>query len=275
MKLCGVVVWYNPGIQEVTNIKSYLNNIDKLFVVDNSVIDNKQLLQKLETNYKIEYTSNGENLGIARALNLGCQSAINQGYDWILTMDQDSEFEKMMVEKYKRNVEEMIEKDKSIAIFAPVINKKQMEKCEYVNKVITSGNILNLNAYEIVKGFDDELFIDEVDHDLCFNLLNKGYKIYQFSDIKLKHKLGDSKKISVLNKTFTAMNHNYIRKYYIVRNRLVVKNRYPQYTAGYLKSNIIDLCKVILGEDDKQRKIKYMLKGYIDYKKNKLGKIDI
>ena len=275
MRLCGVVVWYNPGIQEVNNIKSYLYKLDKLFVVDNSIKNNKSLLSRLDNALNVKYISNGDNVGIAKALNIGCKSAIEEGYDWILTMDQDSEFEYMMMEKYKANVETMIKNNNHIAIFAPVTDIIEGNKYGYVNRVITSGNILNLNAYETVDGFDDNLFIDEVDHDMCFKLIEGGYKIYQFTDIKLKHKLGDSKKVKILNRSFMAMNHNYIRKYYIVRNRCIIKNRYPEYTKQYLKVNIKDLLKVILVEDDKLRKIRYMIKGYIDYKKNKIGRIDI
>lgn len=225
MKLCGVVVWYNPGRKEVNNIKSYIRKLDKLFVVDNSIETNEQLLSNLENSCTIEYISNGDNLGIAKALNIGCKNAIKQGYDWILTMDQDSEFELMMIEKYINNIEDMIKKDNSIAIYAPITSKIKDQKSGYMNRVITSGNILNLYAYKIVDGFDDDLFIDEVDHDLCFKLIKKGYKIYKFNDITLKHKLGDSKEVKILNKSFTVMNHNYIRKYYIVRNRCVINKR--------------------------------------------------
>lgn len=275
MRLCGVVVWYNPEIQEINNIKSYLHKLDKLFVVDNSIENNEQLLSNLENSCTIEYISNGDNLGIAKALNIGCENAIKQGYDWILTMDQDSEFEKIMIEQYINNVEDMIEKDNSIVIFAPTILKTEGQKSGYMNKVITSGNILNLNVYKEVGGFDNDLFIDEVDHDLCFKLISKGYKIYQFSNIFLKHKLGNPKNVKIIYKSFTMGNHSYIRKYYMIRNRCVIKERYPQYTNRYASENIKHLILLILVEEDKLRKIRYMLKGYIDYKKNKLGKIEI
>lgn len=275
MRLCGVVVWYNPGIKEVNNIKSYLHKLETLFIVDNSIENNKQLLSKLDNNCNIKYISNGDNLGIAKALNIGCKNAIKEGYNWILTMDQDSEFEKMMIEKYIDNVNDMIKKDNSIAIFAPKTSNDKFQNYGYTNQVITSGNILNLDAYKIVNGFDDDLFIDEVDHDLCFKLIQKGYKIYRFKDVILKHKLGDSKEIKILNKSYTTMNHNYIRKYYIIRNRCLMRNRYPQYTKDYIKSDIKYIIKVILAEEDKLKKIIYMLRGYIDYKKNNLGKIEL
>lgn len=276
MILCGVVIWYNPREQELNNINSYIHKLDKLYIVDNSINNNKHLLSKIKNNYNnIEYISNGDNLGIAKALNIGCTNAMKEGYEWILTMDQDSEFEENMIEKYICNIENMRKKDNTIVIFAPIIGEGRNENIAYVNKVITSGNILNLKAYGIVNGFDDDLFIDEVDHDFCFKLIEKGYKIYKFEDIRLKHKLGDSKRVKIFNRYFTTMNHNYIRKYYIVRNRCEIRKRFPKYTADYSKSNKIDFIKVIVGEPDKLIKIRYMIKGYIDYKKNKLGKINI
>ena len=38
-----------------------------------------------------EIILNKENLGIATALNIGVRKALENGYEWILTMDQDPE----------------------------------------------------------------------------------------------------------------------------------------------------------------------------------------
>ena len=44
MKLCGVVVVFNPENKVNENIKSYLNDLEKLYVIDNSTnIINKYL----------------------------------------------------------------------------------------------------------------------------------------------------------------------------------------------------------------------------------------
>ena len=268
MKICGVVVWYNPGKEEVDNIKTYLNHVDRVIVVDNSTNDNGDLLYGID---KIEYIANNDNLGIARALNIGCYKAIDYGYNYVLTMDQDSRFDAVMIKNFIDKFHEKLREDKSVAIFAPVIDDN--DEYGYVEKIITSGNILSTKSLQEVNGFDDELFIEEVDFDLCFKLLNNNYKLYKFKDIKLNHKLGNTKRVKIFNKEFTTMNHGHIRKYYIVRNKFVVKKRYPQYTHKYLKEIIIHFIKIILGEDDKILKLRYSFKGYLDYRKGKLGKI--
>lgn len=266
INICGIVIWYNPSCDDINNIKTYINHIDKLIIVDNSNKDNSDLIENMNN---IEYMPNYKNLGIAKALNIGCNRAISYGYKWVLTMDQDSSFDKF--DDYMKKFNELSKNNNKIAIFAPAYSKQEEG---YVNRVITSGNILNLKAYKDVNRFDDRLFIDEVDHDLCFRLLQKEYKIYKIGEIKFNHKLGNCKKVKLISKEFICMNHNYIRKYYITRNRCIVKKRYPKYTRHYTKDNIYDFIKVILGEDDKFRKCKYMIKGYIDYKKGKLGEID-
>ena len=44
MKLAGVVVLYNPDQKVIQNITSYINEVDVLYLVDNSSKDNSLLL---------------------------------------------------------------------------------------------------------------------------------------------------------------------------------------------------------------------------------------
>lgn len=266
-KSCGLVIWYNPGIDEVKNMKTYYDELEKIFIIDNSDINNSELINNLE---KIEYIPNYKNLGIATALNQGCKKAIENGYQWVLTMDQDSKFDNNF-KSFLKEANQIIEKDDSIAIVGSKIQKN--EKSGYLEGIITSGNILNLNAYLNVNGFRDDFFIDEVDIDICYRLRKKGYKIYRLENIILKHKLGNPKSLSILGKTITSMNHGYIRKYYIIRNRLHMSKLYPEYRLSYIKGCILYTIKILLLEEDKIKKLTYSLKGYIDYKRNKFGKL--
>ena len=92
MKLAGVVVWYNPSDKDVKNIQSYIDELDKLYIFDNS--EKKDNKNKVPTSKKIEYISQHENLGIATALNITANKALGEGYLYLLTMDQDSKFKK-------------------------------------------------------------------------------------------------------------------------------------------------------------------------------------
>ena len=100
MKIAGTVVWYNPDSENSKNIKTYIDYVEKLYIIDNSKKDNKKLSEELN-NKKIEYIyNNGKNLGISRALNLACEKAEEKGFSWMLTMDQDSSFDSENIKEY-------------------------------------------------------------------------------------------------------------------------------------------------------------------------------
>ena len=105
---------------------------------------------------------------------------------------------------------------------------------------MTSGNLVNLDAFRQVGPFMDELFIDSVDHEYCIRLQINGYKVIQLNGVLLEHTLGERRKHLFIyplnffkkNKSIVSYkivnNHNYIRKYYMVRNRLYVSRKYTQ-----------------------------------------------
>ena len=60
IKLAGMVTLYNPTDEDIKNIDSYLNDIDVLYVIDNTEgKDNKDRLPKSK---KIEYIFKNENI---------------------------------------------------------------------------------------------------------------------------------------------------------------------------------------------------------------------
>ena len=80
-------------------------------------MDNNEKLADSLNNDKIEYVFNGRNLGIAKALNLACEKAASDGYERILTMDQDSSFDSNDINEYFKtfiDVEKM-----NTGIFSP------------------------------------------------------------------------------------------------------------------------------------------------------------
>lgn len=277
MKLAGVVVLYNPEDDVKDNIKTYIEKVDKLYVVDNSINSNN--IDKLPKSKKIKYINNGDNLGIATALNIACKSAIEEGFDYILTMDQDSKFHDDNLDKLIKFIKE--NKEINIGILTPyhVIKTnvpRPKEEIDFPLEVMTSGNILNLKAYQEVGGFKDWLFIDSVDIELCMNLRVHGYEIVRLNYSELDHNLGDSKIWDFKIKKIACSNHNYIRRYFITRNTLYVhklyKKHFPEYCA-FLKGGLkYQVRNILFFEKDKYRKIRNMYRGYKDFKRNVTGK---
>ena len=71
-------------------------------------------------------------------------------------------------------------------------------------------------------------------------------------------------------------NHSALRKYYWLRNRLLVADMYIEYYPALKRGNkkfIKKMIKmIILFESNKIKKLKMLYKGYKDYKRGKYGK---
>ena len=278
MKIPATVIWYNPDDENIKNIRTYIDYVEKLYIIDNSKENNKKLADSLN-NLKTEYIYNDKNLGIAKALNLACEKAANDNFEWILTMDQDSSFDSDSINAYFRAFEKMTKNN--VGIISPRhILKNDIDKFSDVKEsaevdhVMTSGNLLNLKIWEEIGRFDENLFIDEVDSEICFRIIENGYKVIQLNKIRMFHELGNLEKKNFFTRKISVLNHNHIRKYYIMRNKFYMLKKYKKYRLRYIYYILNDFFKVIFYEKDKLRKLKYMFKGITDFMKNKMGELD-
>lgn len=276
MKLAAVIVFYNPDDNNIFNINNYIDSVDKLYVVDNSDDD----IVRVEESDKIEYIKLNENKGIAYALNVGAKKAIKDDYKYLLTLDQDIDITNDNINKMKDFLNK--NKDDKVGLISPyqdIDNKedKPKGKIEDVTEVMTSGNIINLDAYQEIGGFKDWLFIDGVDTEYCLNLHKHGYKVLRLNDIVLKHNLGNKKIHKFLGKEYVCYNHSPLRRYYIVRNNLYInqlyKDDFPDHCAYLIRAQKGQVKRILLFEKNKINKLKMMYKGYKDFKKGIKGKL--
>ena len=283
MKISAVVVLYNPDKNVLENISSYVDSVDSLYMVDNSEKKNDSLIVSLCENTKIVYCDNQGNQGIAHALNIGCNKAIDDGYDWILTMDQDSVVTPNMLDNMF-NYLEYVTNMNHISIIAPFHSNPYHsesfsdETYSEILATMTSGNLLNLTNYKQIGPFREDLFIDYVDNEYCLRGRRKGYKVIQVNNAILKHNLGELKQHKVLWKRFYSTNHSSIRRYYAFRNRIYIIHEYKNDFRDYCKFEksrfIVDIIIVILYEKEKLQKIKMMFLGIKDGLRNKYGKFN-
>ena len=286
-KVAAIIVSYNPDSNLFDSINLLLNQIEKVIIVDNGSKEKYVKYIKSINEDKIEIILNKENLGVATALNIGVRKALENGYEWILTMDQDSKASPDMVKKMF-NVYNSINREERkdiLSIFPNFVDERiqsieensNMNSYEYVDADITSGNLLRKEVFEKVGFFDDSLFIDLVDTDFCMRLNEKGIKMIKIRDAVLYHSLGESKTIKGILGSFNTSNHSALRRYYMTRNRFYIWEKYKGLNSFTLNRDKKlfkkEFVKIILGEKDKVNKIKMVLRGYKDYKKGIKGKL--
>ena len=289
-KVAAIIVSYNPDNNLLDSINLLINQVERIIIVDNgSESEKKKNINSIRNidEKKIEVIFNEENLGIATALNIGIRLALKQGYNWVLTMDQDSKVSKNMVDKMLEVYNSINEKERGdiLSIFPNFVDERvqsieensEMDSYEYVDADITSGNLLRSEVFDKVGFFDDSLFIDLVDTDFCMRLNEKNIKMIKVRDAILYHSLGESQSVKSIFGKFNTSNHSALRRYYMTRNRFYTWEKYKNLNSFTLNRDKSlfkkEFVKIILGEKDKINKIKMVFKGYTDYKKGIRGKL--
>ena len=132
---------------------------------------------------------------------------------------------------------------------------------------------MNIKAWSEIGGFDERMFIDGVDFDICYRLRQRGYKIYCIHSVVLLHEIGHIEYHRFLFWKVLVMNHSAFRKYYIARNVIYTakKRRSTLLVVKGLLQEIKMIGIVIFYEEDKLNKIRCICRGIYDGFKGKVG----
>ena len=277
MKIAGTVVLYNPDKDVIENIQTYLPFLDKLYVMDNSTkpLENLPQIKKLP---KVEYISLNGNQGIAKALKIATEKAVEEKIDYILSMDQDSKFP---TEDFKYVSLLLKNLDYSIVGAVAVNNDAATDKIDenkecVIEKpwVITSGCFMSTKAYASTNGYNEDLFVDGADTDICYKIAKAGFKFYMLKNVCLVHHVGDECKcFKIFNrKIMSLFTHSPIRYYYQFRNFEFLSRKYKDIFKSEYKLFKYKLpIKVLFLENNKCKVFKMIKKGIRDGKKGILG----
>lgn len=286
--ICCVIITYNCDNDFIKTFDSVKDQVDKIVIVDNgSKKDTVDILNRLKSENDIELFLLPKNLGIAAAQNVGVKYALDNNYEWIMTLDHDSKLDKNMVSEMVKAWKNLSEEEqkKTLSIFPHYIeanldiDSQLSEDNNYIKEVesgIASGNLVNREIFKKVGLFDEKLFIDCVDYDICFRIEKAGYKMIEVGRAYLFHTLGEIEIRKLLFKNFRCTNHSPLRRYYATRNRFYCWEKYKNKNSEFIKKDKTifknDVIKIILLEKDKAKKLKMIYRGYKDYKKNNFGK---
>lgn len=269
VKITAGIVLFNPNIRRLEeNIKAVAPQVTSVFLIDNHS-DNLNEIEKLVSAFQGVYLiENTQNQGIAYALNQIIKYSESESATWVLTLDQDSVVPSNLMSEYKKYLSltnvgllSCIIEDRNVGTLGKANNAH--EKYSVLEQCITSATLMNLKVAKEVGGFDNNLFIDSVDHDFCIKVRKAGYSIYRINSVHLLHEVGHSKIVNFLGKENLIYNHSAFRHYYIVRNKLILGRKYNK-KWYYLRKAIKHILLVSFFETSKTKKIIAMLQGFFD-----------
>lgn len=269
--ICAGIITYEPELSRLQeNIEAIIGQVSTVFIVDNDS-EHVEKIERLASRYEeVTLIKNSHNMGIAKALNQLIAVAKEQHYPWIITLDQDSVCYRDLVSNYLRYLDQSIGMlicdiiDRNYTLKTNVHREPAKAIIEDVEKCITSGCCTNVDAVLSSGGFDEKLFIDMVDYDMCYSLREHGYRIVNAHFTGLLHEVGKSRKYNILGFEFAVNNHSAERKYTISRNSVYLIKKHklnpiPEYALIFRR-----ILTAFLFENDKLAKIKAILKGVSD-----------
>lgn len=285
--LAGIVL-YNPEMELLKkNIDALQPQVDQIVFVDNHSENLAEILA-LAKERKIRLIRNSSNLGIAKALNQILESASQLGYNWYLTMDQDSIVSENLIEEYKKAMH------LNPGILCPyLLNNQKMSKEEYEALelpefqqiedpilCITSAALNNTHAARDIGGYNEALFIDCVDVDFNIRMMEK-YDILKANHACLIQAMGEGRRIAIFHTLAKALHSDIFRKlsvspvysdlrlYYIARNSKYIYQTYPdkcgrQMTPAWMMAQFVYYCLTYPKERSRKDMIKAIRTGLKD-----------
>ncbi len=272
LKIFAGIIAYNPDMDKLRdNVSAIINQVDGLILVDNGS-DNieavKAMIEAFDKN--ITFIENQDNKGVAYALNQIMKYAYKSGANWVLTLDDDSQCYHELVSMYKEFIaSNQVEKLASITclrkdrkyiennssglsakvskntVIGGADQMQYSQEYSVVDTCITSGNLVLVDAWRAVKGFNNKLFIDMVDDDFCFRLRRAGYNIVRINRHGFLHELGNEIiKIKLFGREKIVFAYSPKRKYYTARN---VRYMIRTYKLGLFNNYSSYLFKRVLG----------------------------
>jgi rhamnosyltransferase len=288
VKICAVMVTYNPDSPLEQSVRALLTEVDRLIIIDNgSEPPIRAQIEAIASACQVEVIWNRENLGLATALNMGIRSALgSDDYAWIATFDQDSQVSPGYRDAMLNAYVSCPYRDR-IGIVGPhhvmfpdeLTDRHAQEQFTPLFREITvimqSGIFVSTKVLREAGLFDDSFFIDYVDIEFCLRLRKSGYKVMEACNAALAHRLGDPSRHTIFGKTTTVYSHSPLRRYYASRNRL---RMYPRYLLSDFSwichdawSWFKEVVKLVLFEQDRRRKLLFIAKGAWDAVRGRSG----
>lgn len=280
--IAGVVVLYNSPFEVFDNIITYLNQVKRLYVVDNSTKPNHELVRALQSYKHISYYSLNENMGIATALNWAASRAVEDGFVVLITMDDDTRTPGTMVldmiefwNRYTLPIGILSGVHKTDA--DKISNIQHTSSYRTLPYTMASGNMLNLVAYQKIGGFYDELFIDHVDNEYGLRLNKNGYQVVELTNIELEHSLGYRNNIKIGNWIISKYTtHQPVRLYYYSRNSIHLVRSHLQsnhkFTWVVTKELVKYFIKAAFLDTNRISRLRMLIRGVRDGWRGHLGK---
>lgn len=276
--VCAVIVTFRPAADFAGYLEAIRAQFRPVFVVDNGSAGAALDMLRGLAGDDVLLFERVRNTGLGAALNYGMRQAQQRGFRWAVLFDQDTKPTGDMTSCFADILADHPAPDR-IAIIGSRFRDRNREPtppecavragsgCLWIDKrrVITSGSLLSLAAFEALGPFREDLFIDSIDHEFCHRARLGGWSVLQTAETLLSHSVGQYRKHRLLGMNIWRSHHSAMRCYFMTRNRMLLareRGQYGKLLRGGMRA-LKEAGLILLFEEDKAAKVFATLSGYL------------
>lgn len=283
IRIISIVTLYNPNQGNIKNVFNISKQSDYIIICDNSLEEHSALVGD---NENVIYLHWKENLGLSRAFNIALKS---EKIEWrdediVCFFDQDSVLPKDHIHKLLLEYKCLSDRGERIGCIGPVYYDSSTEKNEIpkiyhqvsdsiieVDSIITTSMMCEYKTLREIGFWNEDIFLDMADWDICWRLLYSGYKVYMTNASILQHRVGEGvKKLGPIRLRIDKP----FREYYETRDciKLLLKKYVPKrYIVRFVAMLTVRLILRVVFLKNRVTRIKWYFKGVVDAIRQKSG----
>jgi rhamnosyltransferase len=254
-RIIAVVPTFHPDEGAVTRLRLLASQVDRVIVVDDgSGPAADAVLARVRSMGAVVHRLD-HNSGIATALNAGVRMALDDGADFVLNLDQDTELPPRYVEIALAQFARANPVTRLGIVCVDAVNGAPAlptwispEGFGLVPEAIQTGFVISRECLEVAGLFDERLVIDCVDTEYCLRVRDYGFRIAVAKGTDIRHAIGRRAELRPFGIPMrhrksraiaTYQYHSPFRRYYIARNNidLILRNvrKRPRWVLSVLK----------------------------------------
>jgi rhamnosyltransferase len=287
-----VIVTYNIGEAIHLCFDSVQDQVGHIVIVDNGSDElTRRELNRIAGSDSVTVILNDRNECLARAFNQAVKWARDKGFQWLLTLDHDSQATPGMIDKL---VEAYLVLQRQGTQNAGVVAANPFDQNTQVfitgchpregggmpldeGDVISSGSLIQLRVFDVIGLFNEDLFIYYVDVDFCLRLGRAGFRVYLCPEAVLLHKEGSKKRRKFLWRHAYYDHYGKHARYYLTRNTIYMMKKHDltfTYISWMVRRTCKDHVKILLFDEERFSVLWFSLRGLIDGLKGKVGPLN-
>jgi rhamnosyltransferase len=250
-----VVPTFHPDDGVVGRLRDLARQVDRVIVVDDGSGRSADAALADAAASGIEGHRRERNAGIAAALNTGVRGALDDGADYVVNVDQDTD----LPEDYVGIALGIFARANAVTrlgiVAVDAVNGAPAlptwvspEGFGLVPEAIQTGFVISRECLEHGGLFDERLVIDCVDTEYCLRVRDRGFRIAVAKGTDIRHSIGRRAELRPFGiplrhresgRIATYQYHSPFRRYYIARNNidLILRNvlRRPRWVGAVLR----------------------------------------